>query len=207
MNKKIIAAIMMGFALTFSAGADNPVLAAEAAVAAPASEYTYTSKDYGFSIICPQKPVGVIPVSALYPDKKGDVLVFDNEEFNIKYAWVIIPDGFEDKDVPDLNNTTPEKLFEYLQQLKDNNIYEGVALIDLNNNNKGVLCITAKEVEVDTDGDGQPDTTATADTQMAVTFFRGNKGTRYSVQLIDNPELRSSSVDALQYGLSTFVEN
>ena len=48
--------------------------------------YTYTSKQYGFSIQCPQKPVGVIPASLLYEDKQGDVLIFDNEEYNIKYA-------------------------------------------------------------------------------------------------------------------------
>ena len=43
-------------------------------------------------------------------------------------------------------------------------------------------------------------------TQMAVTFFRGNKGGCYSVQLIDNPELRDDAVDLFQKGVVSFKE-
>ena len=63
-----------------------PAFAAEQAPAAAQTAptqvtlpYTYTSQQYGYTIQCPQKPVGVIPASALYEDKKGEVLIFDND--------------------------------------------------------------------------------------------------------------------------------
>ena len=175
-------------------------------IAQAANDYVYTSEKYGYTINCPQKPY-VIPASALYEDKKGEVLIFDNEGYNIKNAWIIIKDAFAEDKIPNLNTISEEEAKKYLNDLMANNGYEGIMLINRTAEDKAVYAITAKEVEIDTDGDGKPDTTATADTQMAVTFFRGNKGGRYSVQLIDNPELRSTSLDAFQKGVVSFKEN
>ena len=44
--------------------------------------------------MCPKAPVGVIPASVLYEGRKGEVLIFENEEYNIKYAWVVLVDAF-----------------------------------------------------------------------------------------------------------------
>ena len=79
-------------------------------------------------------------------------------------------------------------------------------LISRTKKDKAIYAITAKEVEIDSNGDGKPDMTAKADTQMAVTFFRGNKGGRYSIQLIDNPDLRNSAIALFQKGVTTFKE-
>ncbi len=167
--------------------------------------YVYTSKEYGYTINCPQKP-NVIPASALFADKKGEILIFANEEYNIKNAWVIITDAFDNKSVPDLNKINQEEATKYCNSLMSSNGYEAIELISRTKKDKAIYAITAKEIEIDSDGDGKPDMTAKADTQMAVTFFRGNKGGRYSIQLIDNPELRDSAVDLFQKGVTTFKE-
>ena len=60
--------------------------------------------------------------------------------------------------------------------------------------------------EIDENGDGQIDGVAKADTQMAVAFFRTEKGNRYGVELIDNPDLRESSLAAFQKGITTLKD-
>ncbi len=168
--------------------------------------YTYTSKEYGFTIQCPQKPVGVIPASALYEGEKGDVLVFENDAYNIKYAWIITEDAFDDAKVPDLNTLDEKAAKELLKGIMGSNGYEGIMLVNLSKTNKAIYAVTAKEVEIDTNGDGVPDETGKADTQMAVLFFRGEKGGRYAIKLIDNPVLRGSALAAFQKGAATFQE-
>ena len=186
-----------------AAAADAAPTAATAEAALP---YTYTSKLYGFTIQCPQKPVGVIPASMLYDGEKGDVLIFENEEYNIKYAWIVTEDAFDDAKVPDLNKLDEKAAEELLKNIMGSNGYEGIMLVNLMEKNKAIYAVTGKEVEIDTDGDGKPDATATADTQMAVLFFRGEKGGRYAMKLIDNPTLRAASLAAFQKGAATFRE-
>ena len=168
--------------------------------------YTYTSKQYGFSIQCPQKPVGVIPASALYEDRKGDVLIFDNDGYNIKYAWIVLTDAFDNKSVPDLNKLKEADAEKLLSGIMGSNGYEGIMLVNLNAKNKAIYAVTAKEIEIDENGDGQIDGVAKADTQMAVAFFRTEKGNRYGVELIDNPDLRESSLAAFQKGITTLKD-
>ena len=86
------------------------------------------------------------------------------------------------------------------------NGYEGIMLVNLNAKNKAIYAVTAKEVEIDEDGDGKVDGVAKADTQMAVVFFRTEKGNRYGVELIDNPDLRASSLAAFQKGITTLKD-
>lgn len=165
--------------------------------------YTYKSQEYGYTIQCPKKPQ-VIPASALYEDRKGEVLIFDNEGYDIKNAWVIVKDAFADQSVPDLNKISDEEAGKLLQSIMRSNGYEAIELVPVNDHNKGIYAITAKVLEIDTDGDGQPDTTAEANSQSAVTFFRGDNGERYRIELIDNPELRDEAVDLYQKGITTF---
>ena len=180
--------------------AEQPAKDAKAPAELP---YTYKSQEYGYTIQCPKKPQ-VIPVSALYEDRQGEVLIFDNEEYNIKNAWVIVKDAFTDQSVPDLNKISDEEAGKLLQGIMRSNGYEAIELVPVNDHNKGIYAITAKVVEIDTDGDGQPDTTAEANSQMAVTFFRGEDGERYRIDLIDNPELRDDAVDLYQKAVTTF---
>ena len=189
-----------------------PAFAAEQAPAAasPAAKaalpYTYTSQQYGYTIQCPQKPVGVIPASALYEDRKGDVLIFDNDGYNIKYAWIVLTDAFDNKSVPDLNKLKEADAEKLLSGIMGSNGYEGIMLVNLNAKNKAIYAVTAKEIEIDENGDGQIDGVAKADTQMAVAFFRTEKGNRYGVELIDNPDLRESSLAAFQKGITTLKD-
>ena len=199
------AAILLTPAMPAFAAEQAPA-AAQAAPAQVTLPYTYTSQQYGYTIQCPQKPVGVIPASALYEDKKGEVLIFDNDGYNIKYAWVVLTDAFDNKNVPDLNKLKEPEAEKLLSGIMGSNGYEGIMLVNLNAKNKAIYAVTAKEVEIDEDGDGKVDGVAKADTQMAVVFFRTEKGNRYGVELIDNPDLRASSLAAFQKGITTLKD-
>ena len=200
------AAILMTPAMPAFAAEQAPAAATQAALVQVTLPYTYTSQQYGYTIQCPQKPVGVIPASALYEDKKGEVLIFDNDGYNIKYAWVVLTDAFDNKNVPDLNKLKESEAEKLLSGIMGSNGYEGIMLVNLNAKNKAIYAVTAKEVEIDEDGDGKVDGVAKADTQMAVAFFRTEKGNRYGVELIDNPDLRASSLAAFQKGITTLKD-
>lgn len=179
--------------------------AAAVSQTATAEGYLYTSKNYGYTIVCPKKP-NVIPASLLMEGWKGEVLIFDNDGYNIKNAWIVLADAFDKKKTPDFNKMNEAEAKKYLEGIMQSNPYEGVMVVNLTKNNKAIYALTAKEVELDTDGDGKPDVTAKADTQMAVLFFRGNKGGCYSLQLIDNPVLRDSEIVKFQNGAMSFNE-
>ena len=200
------AAILMTPTMPAFAAEQAPAAATQAAPVQVTLPYTYTSQQYGYTIQCPQKPVGVIPASALYEDKKGEVLIFDNDGYNIKYAWVVLTDAFDNKNVPDLNKLKESEAEKLLSGIMGSNGYEGIMLVNLNAKNKAIYAVTAKEVEIDEDGDGKVDGVAKADTQMAVAFFRTEKGNRYGVELIDNPDLRASSLAAFQKGITTLKD-
>ncbi|WP_314825859.1 hypothetical protein [Selenomonas noxia] len=165
--------------------------------------YSYESTAYGYRIMCPQRPVGVIPANALFENREGEILIFENEEYHIKYAWVILMNAFSDDSVPNLNTINPKQAVDLLGRIMGSNGYEGIMLVNLSESNKAIFATTAKEVEIDEDGDGVVDATAKADSQMAVLFFRGENGQRYGFELIDNPELRSASVSAFLAGART----
>ena len=198
------ASLLLMPAMPAFAAEQAPAAASQAAEAA--LPYTYTSQQYGYTIQCPQKPVGVIPASALYEDKKGEVLIFDNDGYDIKYDWVELSDAYDNKNVPDLNNLKEPEAEKLLSGIMGSNGYEGIMLVNLNAKNKAIYAVTAKEVEIDEDGDGKIDGVAKADTQMAVAFFRTEKGNRYGVELIDNPDLRASSLAAFQKGITTLKD-
>ncbi len=211
-RKNTVKAFAMGLALAASvamplhAEAAEEQANAEQSAENPANTqgvYSFVS-DYDYGMLCPYKPVGVISASQLYgDDRKGDVLIFENEEYNIKHAWVVLVDAFDDKAVPDFNQINEKDAETYLEKLMHSSGYEGISLINITKDNRAVFGITAKEVEIDTDGDGVMDTKAVAETQEAVAFFRTSKGKRIAMHLIDNPVLRKESVSAFQFGAST----
>lgn len=171
--------------------------------AAPALSYLYQSAAYGYQIMCPRAPLGVIPASTLFENREGEILIFDNEEYHIKYAWVVLVRAFPDDALPDLNAIDPEEAADLLRRIMGSNGYEGIMLINLTAGNKAIFAMTAKEIEIDEDGDGTPDATARTDRQMAVLFFRGANGARYGLELIDNPNLRADTVSAFLAGART----
>ena len=161
--------------------------------------YAYESSKYGYRIICPKQPAFVIP-AVEFDGHEGEVLIFDNEDYYIKYAWVIHVNAFSEDGVPNLNAISPEESVQLLKRIMGSNGYEGIMLINLTEDNKAIFATTAKEIEIDEDDDGIPDATARADSQMAVLFFRTANGSRYGLELIDNPDLRDVSVAAFLAG-------
>lgn len=208
-SRKLVAAISAAVLLSGVSYTNAEVFAdtgQETAVENIASaelSYNYKSATYGYRIMCPRTPVGVIPASALFENREGEVLIFENEGYHIKYAWVVLVHAFPEEALPDLNAIDPDEAAELLKKIMGSNGYEGIMLINLSEDNKAIFATTAKEVEIDEDGDGVTDATATADTQMAVLFFRGKNGERYGLELIDNPDLRAASVSALLEGART----
>ncbi|MFC2338018.1 MAG: hypothetical protein ACFNUI_08450 [Negativicutes bacterium] len=165
----------------------------------------YTSQRYGYSIICPKKP-NVIPASLLVEGAKGDVLIFENDGYDIKNAWVVLADAFDDAELPaDMGQKSEDEQKAYIDHLMNTAGYEFVRLTQVAGGT-GVYAVTAKEIDVDTDGDGKPDDTMVAENQGIKTFFRGQYGGHFSVQLIDNPELSPAGVSLYQLGLLTFQE-
>ena len=154
------------------------------------------SEDIIFAGSAQRRPLNIAEVS----------LIFDNDGYDIKYAWVVLSDAFDNKNVPDLNKLKEPEAEKLLSGIMGSNGYEGIMLVNLNAKNKAIYAVTAKEVEIDEDGDGKIDGVAKADTQMAVAFFRTEKGNRYGVELIDNPDLRASSLAAFQKGITTLKD-
>lgn len=205
----LVAGVAMGAANPAAEAKDAPKAAQTQQVkekAANALPYKYESKAFGYTIQCPQEPFKVMPASAYYEDssKQGDVLIFENENHELKNIWIILANAFSDKSVPDLNMISDEEAGKLLQGIMGSNGYEGIMLVKVNDYNKGIYAVTAKVVEIDTDGDGQPDTTAEANSQMAVTFFRGADGERYGIELLESPELSDESLAAYQKAVTTF---
>lgn len=170
--------------------------------------YQYTSSRFGFSIICPKKPDAVIPASMLDEEAYGEVLVFESEGYDIKNAWVIQCKAFDDSTLPrDLAQKSEAEQQAYLNNLMKTVPYEFVRLADVLGDGKlGLYAVTAKDWEVDENGDGKVDGTLHSDTQTIRTFFRGQLGGNFAVELIDNPDLTDAHTVVYRLGLQTFQE-
>lgn len=197
------AAVLSAAPYAFAAAEKSPAPAQTVSAEVPALSYLYESSAYNYRVMCPQKPVGVIPASALFENREGEILIFENEEYHIKYAWVVLVHAFPEEALPNLNTINPEEATELLKRIMGSNAYEGIMLVNVTEENKGIFAVTAKEIEIDENGDGTPDATATANGQMAALFFRGENGACYGFELIDNPALRASSVAAFLAGAGT----
>ena len=166
--------------------------------------YKYISLDYNYSIACPKRP-NIVPLAVFSEDsdKKGEVLVFENEGYNVRRGWIINVDAFRSMAVPDFNKDAKNIIDQYLERLQKNG-YESVTLIDIAKGNKGVLAVTAKEIQVDTDDDGKPDTTLVADHQEVVVFFRATDGRCFSAQLIGSDGFNEAAMNNFRKALATF---
>lgn len=209
----------LAVALAFAAAttfADVNVASAEEAVEQQAVEqaeaekpvlkYNYTSARYGYSIRVPKKP-NVIPLSALpdYANEKGEILIFENEEYNIKKAYIVMVDAFADADIPQgLVAATEADKKKAIEEFSKKGLFDYVRVAEMEDGKAGMLCLSAKEIEVDTTGDGVPDEIMTADSQMFMTYFRGDYGGRFMVGLMQNPEMTALSQQEYQLALLSF---
>jgi hypothetical protein len=170
--------------------------------------YLYTSNRYGFSIVCPYEPTAVIPASMLDETAFGEILIFESDGYDIKNAWTIQCKAFEDSALPaDLAQKSEKDQQAFINGLMEKMPYEFVRLADVLGDGKlGIYAVTAKDWEVDENGDGKVDGTLHSDTQTIRTFFRGQLGGNFAVELIDNPELTAAHTAAYRLGLQTFKE-
>ena len=198
MMKKFWLALMM---LTLSLM--SPACTTEAA---KSEGVEYVSEEYHYSIMCPSEP-RLLPARVMYDDasKQGEMLVFESEGFDVKSGWVIMFDAFDTTMVPNFNKDSKKFIAQYIDAKKANEGYDRFELIEVTKGNKGVLGITAKEIEIDEDGDGTIDGVAIADRQEAVIFFRTTLGRCTSVTLLDN-DISEPALEKFRAALSTFKE-
>ena len=211
LTKKIIALAMSCAFISPLAALPTVAAAADKTATQTEEGYWQDSARYNYRINCPKKPLGVIPAKLFFDDnnKKGDVIIFEtvgDDIFNVKTAWVVLVDAFAEDSLPDLTKLNDDATKSMLKKIQENNGYVLIDMVDLPNKNKGIYAITAKEVEIDSDNDGKVDAVAKTDNQLAVTFFRGNLGGRYCVQLIDNPQLRETVLADYQIGVGSLTE-
>jgi len=164
---------------------------------------TYTSPAYGFSIKCPWEPVA-IDLRSEDINRHGELLVFANkgEGIDILLGYRIVLDAFDNQRVPDFNKADKAVIDNYIDVLKQVNLYEVATLQNISADNKGLFAITAKEFEVKDPKTGEVQT-VTASSQNAIAFFRTPLGRCVSIQLITN-ELNDNLLKAYQYSVASF---
>ena len=163
--------------------------------------YEYVSETYGFKIICPTKPIVVVkPFED--PKKDGELLVFVNEGIRVLYGYIVELDAFDNLQVPDFNSKKKDFVDGYVERKRGENLYSSVELLNITQENKGIVMVTAKELEI-TDDKGNVQGTATADEQMVVANFRTKFGRCISVKMID-VDLDDSDYKDFLKSLSTF---
>ena len=165
--------------------------------------YEYTSETYGFKIMCPSKPAVVVkPFQD--PNKKGEMLVFANDGMKIIFGYVIELDAFDNMKVPNFNKDKKKIIEAYLERLRGENAYNFVSLENVTKNNKGVILVTAKEIELKNDK-GEVEGTLTAEEQTAFTYFRSRSGRCISIQLI-SADLDDSDYKDYRKSVATFQD-
>lgn len=171
------------------------------AFAAENEIYEYTSETYGFKITCPAKPIVVVnPFED--PNQKGELLVFANDGMKIIYGFQILLDAFDTKSVPDFNKDSKKIIDAYLEEMRQDDAYEYVELLNVSKNNRGVMALTAKEISIIGE-DGEVEGTLTADRQSAFTFFRTSSGRCISIQLLAE-DFGEDNINDYRKSISTF---
>ena len=205
MRKIFFLTALLMMILTATAFAEEP---AEEPTAEPESDetYVYTSEYFKYSILCPKKPVAVVRNPWEEPEKRGEMLVFDNEGFDILYAFIIQVDAFDTNKVPDFNKGTMIAIGDYLLGLKKNGGFAVADLVDITRNNKGVYAVTADKIEVLNNETHEVEGEFVADRQYAYTFFRTPEGRCISVQLISANLEDKIYIDAYRAGVASFKD-
>lgn len=188
MRKIFLMVTIFMLALTATAFADDEI-------------YEYTSETYGFKITCPAKPIVVVnPFED--PHQKGELLVFANEGIKIIYGYQILLDAFDNNSVPDFNASNKKLINAYLDKMREEKAYEYVELVNVYKGNRGVMALTAKEIEI-LDESGEVEGTLVADRQSAFTFFRTKNGRCISIQLLAE-DFGEDNINDYRKSVSTF---
>lgn len=168
--------------------------------------YIYTSEDFQYTIACPIKPLAVVQNPWQEPEKRGEMLVFANEGWNILYAYLIQVNAFDTANVPDFNKADKVTIDQYLEGLKENNGFGLAELVNITKDNKGVYAVTADKFEVINQETGEVEGEFVADRQDIYTFFRTPQGRCVSIQL-QSVNMDKEFVDTYRYGVASFKDN
>ncbi|WP_196602124.1 hypothetical protein [Pectinatus frisingensis] len=163
--------------------------------------YTYVSKEYGYSIECPEKPLGVIPL--VDPEQKGEVLVFKNEGYNILKGWIIATNAFDSNQVPDFDKMTAEDSQKYAAGLIENRGYQTALFIPLHGH-KVLYAVGAPDVYVDSNKNDKADIKQQT-SQRIETYIPGKK-TNYVIVFFQSGEMSKQDITDYQNGLLSFKE-
>ncbi len=168
--------------------------------------YVYTSEDFKFTITCPIKPVAVVQNPWQEPERRGEMLVFANEGFNIQYAYLIQVNAFDNAAVPDFNKADKKTIDEYLENLKDNGGFGSADLVSISPKNKGVYAVTAETIEVRNNETGEVEGEFVADRRDIYTFFRSEAGRCIAIQLL-SVNLDKEFVGTYNHSVRSFKDN
>ena len=168
--------------------------------------YIYTSEDFKFTIECPIKPVAVVQNPWQEPERRGEMLVFANDGFDIHYAYLIQVNAFDNDGVPDFNKADQKTIDEYLEKLKDNGGFGSADLVNISPKNKGVYAITAETIEVKNKETGEVEGEFVADRRDIYTFFRSEAGRCIAIQLI-SVNLDKEFVGTYNHSVRSFKDN
>ena len=174
----------------------------------PDEIYVYTSADFQYTITCPIKPLAVIQNPWQEPEKRGEMLIFDADGFDIHYAYYICVNAWDpdDASVPDFNKkNNTAAIGSYLTELKTNGMFGDARLVDISQNNKGVFAMTPGSIQVTDKETGEVEELV-ANRQDLYTFFRTPQGRCISIQLV-SVNLDRNFVKTYQGSVMSFVDN
>ena len=137
------------------------------------------------------------------PSEQGEVLVFANDGYDIKKAWIVMQNAFDEKDLTNLDTISEADAKVLFAKVMASG-YEYLSLVQIDGHN-ALYGMTSKVKYIDADNDGKPETKVEAENQQLKTFIRG-KNQRYAVILLDNPELLKQDIKEYQAGVLTFRE-
>lgn len=198
-----LTALMMMILTTTVFAEEEPAATPEPAEDGP---YVYTSEDFQYSITCPFKPVAVIQNPWEDPERRGEMLVFVHEGFDILYAYKIQVNAFDTTQVPDFNKGSVAAIGDYLIALKNDGGYSTADLVNITKNNKGVTAVTADKIEVINKETGEVEGEFVADQRYVYTYFRSPEGRCIGIQLM-SANLSKQYIDTYRYSVSTFKDN
>ena len=173
----------------------------------PDDIYVHTSEDFKYTITCPMKPLAVIQNPWPEPEKRGELLVFDAEGFDIRYAYYICVNAWEpdDKTIPDFNKGPIAAIGEYLKALKTNGGFAVANLVNISKDNNGVFAVMPEQINVTNQETGEVEEYV-ADKQDLITFFRTPQGRCISVELLC-VDLNKTFLNAYRGSVASFTDN
>lgn len=170
-----------------------------------AAAYTYVSNDYGYSIECPEKPLGVIPL--IDPKQKGEVLVFKNDGYTILEGWIIATNAFDADQIPNFDKMTDKDAQKYAANfiMSSNGRYQTALFIPVNGR-KVLYAIAPQEAYVDADKKDKADKSDQPNVSQRIETYLPGKKTNYAIVFFKSGTVDAQDSIDYQKGILSFKE-